>query len=74
MESDRETPTGRQRPHVWLVSVRVLVILAMLFVAVGASGIFAFQLCPSCPPRRPDYYVPAPDLPEELDRDTKTKQ
>ena len=73
MGSDNETQKPPRQPRLWLVTVRVLMVVALLFTAVGASGIFAFQLCPGCPPYRPDY-VPPPQLPEDLEKDTKTKQ
>jgi hypothetical protein len=71
MASDNETQTPQRQPRLWLVTVRVLVVVAMLFTAVGASGIFAFQLCPGCPPRMPDPEIHQ-QLPEELEKDTKS--
>ena len=72
MGNDPETGKPPRQVRFWLVSARVLVVVALLFIAVGASGMFAFQICPGCPQYRPDY-VPAPQLPEELEKDTKTK-
>jgi hypothetical protein len=69
MDRDSEIESPRYQPRYWLVTVRVLVVVAMLFIAVGASGMFAFQMCPGCSP----YYVPEPQLPEELEKDTNTK-
>jgi hypothetical protein len=71
MEPNESLPTQRRKPRVWLATVQMIVLTAFLLTAVGASGIFAFQLCPGCPPQRPDY-EPYQQLPEELEKDTKS--
>jgi hypothetical protein len=68
MASDNDNYQPPRRRRIWLVPLRVLIVVAIFFTAVGASGIFAMQLCSDCPPQRPDL---PPQLPDELEKDTK---
>jgi hypothetical protein len=71
MTIEPNTPSQRRKPRVWLVTVQMIVLTAFLLTAVGASGIFALQLCPGCPPERPDPEI-YQQLPEELEKDKKS--
>jgi hypothetical protein len=68
MTAENDARSPQRKPRIWLTTLQMLVLVTFLMTALGASGMFAFFLCPDCSPyRRPDYEPPPPQLPEELE-------
>ncbi|HYV36740.1 MAG TPA: hypothetical protein VE988_13620 [Gemmataceae bacterium] len=64
------------KPRRWLLTfLQVTLVIALLVTTMGASGIFAFIVCPGCSPMRvPDYAPAPPPTATEVDKDKKGSQ
>jgi hypothetical protein len=64
--------TDRKPVLAWLRSSAVAILMTLfLLTAVGATGVFAFVLCPQCSPFR--YPEPDKPLPSELSKPPATE-
>jgi hypothetical protein len=71
MTAENDSLSPRRKPRIWLTTLQMLVLGVCLTTAIGASGMFAFYLCPDCPPTRPENSFP-PQLPEELEKNANS--
>ena len=65
------TDTQSSRRPSWRFVLQLLVLVTFLVMAVGATGVFALDICPVCPsPYR--VVEPPPQLPQELEKDKQS--